>query len=381
MQATACRRGGAAPRRWHALHPAWAMMHSWLREDRAGRDTAPAWDDASSRTLALEGAIASRLGARHAVAVASPMVAFHLAYRAAGHAPGATVLTTSVADPTVVRAAVANGYRLRFADVDARGHLEETALREHVAMHGAPALIVASHHAGHPLDVAPLAAHAEGALVVEDATDALGAITAQGHPVGCPRQAAMTVVGIHPVRASGLAQGAVVLTDDATLAARCRRTRDERPEHRLSELHAALALVELGRLGALVELRARLAAVYDVALAAQPLVTAIAPPAGCRSAWPAYLVRVPAWLRADVHDHLRSRGIAGRRLAMLLHRHPYFGRYADALPAELPATERLAAEALVLPTSTSLGSADVARVTDVLAAIGADHRSGVALAG
>jgi dTDP-4-amino-4,6-dideoxygalactose transaminase len=357
------------------------MMHSWLREDRAGRAGMPAWDDASSRTIALEEAVAARLGARHAIAVASPMVAFHLAYAAAGHAPGATVLTTSLADPTVVRAAVASGYRLRFADVDARGHLDDAALREHVAVHGAPAMIVASHHAGHAFDASHLEAGAPGAIVVEDAIDAFGAVAADGRPVGSPRHAAMTVVGIHPVHASAPAQGALLLTDDATLVARCRRVRDERAEHRLSELHAALALVELGRLGALVDLRARLAAVYDLALAAQPLVTPIAPPPGSRSAWPSYLVRVPASRRADVHDHLRSRGIPGRRLAMLLHRHPYFGRYADALPAELPATERLAAEVLILPTSTSLDTADVTRVTDVLAAIADDHQSGVALAG
>jgi dTDP-4-amino-4,6-dideoxygalactose transaminase len=358
------------------------MMHGWLTGDRAGCVGARAWDEASSRTLALEEAVAARLAARHAIAVASPMVAFHLAYRAAGHALGATVLTTSLADPTVVRAAVASGYRLRFTDVDARGHLDDAALREHVAVHGAPAMIVASHHAGHPFDVAHLAARAPGALVMEDAIDALGAVAADGRPIGSPRHAALTVVGIHPVRASAPAQGAVLLTDDLTLAVRCRRVRDERAEHRLSELHAALALVELGRLGALVDLRARLATLYDVALAAQPLVTPVAPSPGTRSAWPSYLVRVPAWLRADVHDHLRTRGIAGRRLPMLLHRHPYFGRYADALPAELPATERLAAETLVLPTSTSLDDADVARATEVLAAIGTpDQQSGVALAG
>ena len=351
------------------------MTETALTDEHATTHRASAWGDTSSRVTALEDAMATRFDARHAIAVGSPMGAFHLAYRAAGQPVGATVLTTSLADPAVVRAAVASGYRLCFADVDERGHLSPEAVRAHVTLRGAPAMIVATHFAGHPCDVASLSAIAGGALVVEDAIDALGAAGADGRLVGSPRHAAMTIVGIHPVRASAPAQGAVLLTDDVTLAARCRHLRDERPEHRLSELHAALALIELGRLSAVVELRARTAAQYDAALGAHPLATPVSPAPGTRSAWASYVVRVPAWLRPDLHEHLRSLGIGGRRLAMLLHRHPYFGRYADVLPAELPATERFAAETLVLPTASWPNEGDVTRVTGLLATLGADSPS------
>ena len=365
---------------WHGLQWKTSMMQSWLTDEHAAPRSI-AWGDASSRVATLEDAMAERFAAGHAVAVASPMAAFHLAYRAAKRPVGTTILTTSLADPTVVRAAVASGYRLAFADVDERGHLAPQAVRAHVALRGTPAMIVASHHAGHAYDTADLGTIAPGALVVEDAIDALGAVTADGRAVGSPRHAAMTIVGIHPVRSGAPAQGAVLLTDDVTLAAHCRRLRDERTEHRLSELHAALALVELGRLPAVVELRARLAAHYDAALAAHPLATPVAPAPGTRSAWAAYLVRVPAWLRADLHEHLRTIGIGARRLALLLHRHPYFGRYADVLPAELPATERFAAETLVLPTGSWPNEADVQRVAEALVSLGTNDTPGVALAG
>jgi perosamine synthetase len=356
------------------------MMQSWLTDEHAAPRPIE-WGDASSRVATLEDAMADRFGARHAVAVVSPMAAFHLAYRAAGHPVGATILTTSLADPTVVRAAVASGHRLAFADVDPRGHLTPAAVRAHVALRGVPAMVVASHHAGHPCDTAELGAAAPGALVLEDAIDALGAVAADGTPVGCPRRATVAVVGIHPVRAGVPAQGAVLLTDDVTLAARCRRLRDEHAEQRLSELHAALGLVELGRLDAVVDLRARLAAHYDTALAAHPLATPVAPAPGTRSAWAAYLVRVPAWLRADLHESLRALGIGARRLAVLLHRHPFFGRYADVLPAELPVTERFAAEALVLPTGSWPNDGEVLRVADALSTLATIDAPGVALAG
>ena len=347
------------------------MMQSRLTDEHVAPQQIE-WGEASSRVGTLEDAMADRFGARHAIAVVSPMAAFHLAYRAAGHPVGATILTTSLADPTVVRAAVASGHRLAFADVDERGHLTAGSVRVHVALRGTPAMVVASHHAGHPCDTADLGAAAPGALVLEDAIDALGAVAADGRPIGSPRHAAMTVVGIHPVRAGVPAQGAVLLTDDVTLAARCRRLRDEHAEQRLSER---------GRLDAVVELRARLAAHYDAALSAHPLATPVAPAPGTRSAWAAYLVRVPAWLRGDLHESLRVIGIGARRLGVLLHRHPFFGRYADVLPAELPMTERIAAEALVLPTGSWPNDDTVLRLADALSALRTIDAPGVALAG
>ena len=339
------------------------------------------WEHGGPRASALEEVMAERFSARHAIATASPMVAFHLAYRACGHPEGTTVLGTSFADPAVVRAAVACGHRLGYADVDERGHLVENAVRAHIAVRGRPGIVVASHHAGYPCETSLLATAAPGALLIEDAIDAAGAVSADGRPIGCPHNAAMVVIGIRPMRASAPAQGAVILTDDTTLAMRCRRLRDEHAEHRLSELYAALGLVELGRLAGLVALRARIAASYDAALGIQPLATPVAPAPRSRSAWSAYLVRVPAWLRADLHEHLRSLGIGSRRLGVLLHRHPFFGRHADVSPAELPCTERFAAETLVLPTSSVLDDGDVTRLADLLASLGTPEPRGVALAG
>lgn len=336
--------------------------------------------DGGSRLIALEDAMAARLDARYAIAVTSPMAAFNVAYGALEQPVGTSILTTSLADPAVVRAAVAGGLRLAFADVDERGHLSAAALDAHATLHGAPAVVVASHHAGHPCDTVELRRAAPDAFLVEDALDGLGGAGVDGSPVGSPRNAAMTIVGIHPVRASAPAQGAVVLTDDVRLAARCRRLRDERPEHRLSELHAALALVELGRIAAIVATRARIAQHYDAALAVHPLAMSVAPSPGTRSAWAAYLARVPAWLRGDLLERLRTLGIGGRRLAMLLHRHPYFGRYADVLPAELPMTERFAAETIVLPTGSVAVDGEVQRVSNALAALGTGE-AGVALTG
>jgi dTDP-4-amino-4,6-dideoxygalactose transaminase len=336
---------------------------------------------AGSRTAAFEAAVAARIGARHAIAVASSTAAFQIGYRALGLPADATVLATSLADPTVVRSTVACRLRPRFVDVDASGRLTPSAVAAHVALHGEPAVIVPSHFAGHPCDLKSLTAAARTAFVVDDATDAFGAVDAGGRAVGASGVAAMTVLGLGPTRASRLAHGAVIATDDATLAARCRDLREGRAEYRVSELHAALGHLALGRLAATLALRARVAAAYDEALAALALAEPVSPAPGSQSAWAAYPLRVPAWLRAAVVEQLAAWGIGGRRVSLLLHRHPYFGRFADALPAELPATERLAAEVVLLPTADDGDEdADVARVAGalVLAAGGVEPRARLA---
>jgi len=339
------------------------------------------WRDATStRAAAFEAAIAERTSARHVIAVASPAMGFQIAFRAAGVPIGATVLTTSLADPSVARATVGSGLQPRFVDIDPHGHLGVAAVRAHVALHGEPAVLVPSCFAGHPSDIDAVAAEAPHALLVEDATDALGAVRPDGRAVGSPNPATIAVLGIPAVRAAP-AQGAVLVTDDDLLADRVRHLRDERDEHRLSELHAALGLVQVGRLAEVVALRESVAARYDAVVAGLALAEPVPPPANARSAWTAYPLRLPAWLRPAVLEPLRAWGIGGHRLVMLLHRHPYLGRYADVLPAALPATERFASEVVLLPTGAVSGDAEVTRVAGLLASTvggGADraHRLG-----
>jgi len=333
------------------------------------------------RTAALEDVVTALLGARHAIAVASPTIAFAIAYRAAGVPAGSTVVTTSVVDPTAVRAAVTNGLRPRFIEVDARGHLATAALAEHVALHGTPGVIVASHWAGHPCDTAALAAQAPGAFVVEEVLDTLGAVGADGRPVGAPGAATVTIVGLHPVRGSGPAQAALLVTDDDGVAMHCRALRHACAEHRLSELYGTLGAIQLGRLPGLVDLRARLATTFMATLREHSLVTPILPTTAAASSWVTFPVHVPAWARGEFVDRLAAVDIAAQRLPMLLHRHPYFARCADILPAELPATERFAAETVLLPTS-AVGEETVVRAAARgLASVGRERDGGEAVAG
>ncbi|HZP41159.1 MAG TPA: UDP-4-amino-4,6-dideoxy-N-acetyl-beta-L-altrosamine transaminase [Candidatus Binatia bacterium] len=340
-------------------------------------------------TLArFEAALAEATGARHAIAVSSGTAALHTAYRAAGLGPGDAILTSPLTFVATASAAAHAGAVVRFADVGADGCLDPAAVARAVADGPAPKLLVPVHYAGHPADLEALAAAAPGATIVEDACHALGAEyrdrAGAWHAVGSCAHAAMAVMSFHPVKAITTGEGGAVLTNDRGLAERCRRIRDhglvrEPPgadgpwayelhepgfNYRLTDVQAALGLVQLGRLSDFIARRRRIAALYDRTLAAVPAVEPVMPRRGTRSAHHLYVVRVPAGVRRAVFEMLRARGIGVQVHYVPVHRQPYYRRLLGDVA--LPAAERLYGEILSLPCFPGLTGDDVAEVVAAL---------------
>ncbi|MCW5893673.1 MAG: UDP-4-amino-4,6-dideoxy-N-acetyl-beta-L-altrosamine transaminase [bacterium] len=336
----------------------------------------------------FERALAEAVGARHAIAVSSGTAALHVAYLAAGLRPGDRVVTSPITFVATANAAVHCGAEVAFGDVDARGNLDAAGVGQAVARAGAPALVVPVHYAGHPADVAALAATVPGAVVVEDACHALGAVAADGRPVGACTHAALAVFSFHPVKIITTGEGGAITTNDDLLARRCRRLRDhglvreaaergvvDEPwgyemhepgfNYRLTDLQAALGTVQLGRLRAFVAARRTLAARYAAALRALPGVALVAPAPGTESSWHLLPVRLPASARRHVYAALRARAIGVQVHYVPVHRQPFY-RQRGAEPAHCPAAEAFYAEELSLPCFPGMTDEDVTRVVDAL---------------
>jgi perosamine synthetase len=201
----------------------------------------------------------------------------------------------------------------------------------------------------------------------------------------------MAIFSFHPVKAITTGEGGAVVTDDGLLAARCRRLRDhglrraEGPDtpagwdgpwcyeldevgfnYRLTDLQAALGLVQLGRLPALLARRQTLAAAYDAAFASRPAVRPVRPAAHTRSARHLYPVRVPAALRRAVYERLRARGIGVQVHYVPVHLQPLYRRRLGTGPGDCPGAERLYAEVLSLPCFPDMEEAEAAHVVDAL---------------
>ncbi|MDQ2966244.1 MAG: DegT/DnrJ/EryC1/StrS family aminotransferase [Chloroflexota bacterium] len=325
----------------------------------------------------FEEATAAYLRVRHCIAVSSCTTGLMLVLRAAE-------LSGDVIVPSFTFAATAhavewNGLRPVFADIDARTlTLSATAVERAVGMHASA--ILATHIYGTPCDVEGLRRVAEesGLRLFFDAAHAFGS-THHGTKIGGFGDA--EVFSFSPTKVVVAAEGGVIATNDDLLAERCRIGRDYgNPgdyncrfvglNARMSELHAATALVSLEGLEERLDERNRLAAAYTSALVGIPGILIPEVPSGDRSTYKDYAILVerdeyglgaPAVAKA-----LEAAGVETRRYysppVHAMHAYRTVGAAAGALPV----TEWAAERALTLPLWVGMTNAQVARVTEAI---------------
>jgi perosamine synthetase len=228
--------------------------------------------------------------------------------------------------------------------------------------------ILPVHLYGCPCDMDAIMAIARsrGLLVIEDAAQAIGA-TFHGKKVGSFGTAAFSLYATKNVTSG---EGGAVTTDDDEIADRVRLLRSHgarrRYEHerlgynyRLSELHAAIGRVQLGREPALTQARARNAAQLSARL--RRLSPPTVPP-GVKHVWHQYTVQVPPEIGRDaLAARLADAGIeTGVYYRTPAHQIPYIREAAGA--SSLPITDAVAERVLSLPVHPGLSSADLDQI-------------------
>ncbi|PZS12212.1 MAG: DegT/DnrJ/EryC1/StrS family aminotransferase, partial [Solirubrobacterales bacterium] len=129
----------------------------------------------------FERTFAARVGAPFASAVSSGTAGLHLALRAAGVSDGAEVVTSPFSFVASANVALYERARPVFADIDpVTLNLDPGAAAAAVTDRTAALLPV--HIFGYPADIPAL--ERLGLPIVEDACEALGAVHADGTPVG-----------------------------------------------------------------------------------------------------------------------------------------------------------------------------------------------------
>ena len=228
------------------------------------------------RVPAFEQAFAARVGAAHACAVSSGTSGLHLALRAAGVSDGDEVVTSPFSFPASANAPLFERARPVFADIDPRTlNLDPQAAAAAVTERTTALLPV--HIFGYPADLP--AFERMGLPIVEDACEALGAIHADGTPVG--GRGHPSVFGFYANKQLTTGEGGMVTTADAAVKAQIDSERNQGRaanmewldfdrlgfNYRLSDIACAIGLVQLGRLDDMLAGRARAAALYREALA------------------------------------------------------------------------------------------------------------------
>lgn len=346
------------------------------------------WITTGPKTAELETDFAAMTGARHAVAVSSATGGMHVTLLALGIGPGDEVITPSLTWVSTLNMIELLGATPVMIDVD-RDTLMVTPEAVEAAVTARTKAIIPVHYAGAPADIDPIRAVARrhGIALIEDAAHASGT-TYKGRPIGAEGTA---IFSFHAIKNMTSAEGGMIVTDDADLAALIRSLKFHglgvdafdrltlgrapqaeviRPgfKYNLADINAAIALVQLKSLAAHNARRAELAARYVALWDGLPLEPLALPAWPHEHAWHLYIVRVDEARcgidRDGLMAALKERGIGTGLHFRAAHTQKYYRERYPVL--RLANTEWNSARICSLPLFPDMVDGDVDRVVSAL---------------
>jgi perosamine synthetase len=333
------------------------------------------------RLAAFEQAFAEQVRAPLASAVSSGTAGLHLALRAVGVERGDEVITSPFSFVASANAALYEGARPVFADIDPRTlNLDPQAAAATVTERTRALLPV--HIFGYPADMPAFEslARTRGLALVEDACEALGAVHADGTPVGGRGHAA--VFGFYANKQLTTGEGGMVALSDPLLKERIdsERNQGRAPDmgwldhdrlgfnYRLSDIACALGLAQLDRLADMLSARAMIAGLYRQALAGiEGLELPCEDRGGDVRGWFVFVVQLPHEVDRDGIVHaLAAHGIQSKPYLPAIHLMSFYRERFGHRPGEFPVCEDVAARSLALPFFPTMSEGEVARVAGAL---------------
>jgi len=373
-----------------AARAAVPLMEPWFgpEESAAAADVlSSGWVAQGPRAAEFEAALCRKVHAVDGVAVSSGTAGLHLAMVVLGIGPGDEVIVPSLSYIATANAPRYVGANVVFADVDPRTQ-NLTPVTIEARLSRSTRAVVLVHQAGVPADLDAVHALCDprGIAVVEDAACALGA-TYRDRPIG--GHSDLVVLSFHPRKVITTGEGGMVLTARPEWAERLRRLREHGStvsavarhaspavlveqyvetgyNYRLSDLQAAVGLVQLTRLDAIVHRRRALADAYFDGLRDVAGLETIGDPPHGQTNFQSFWVVLPDGFpqsRDELLEDLWRAGISARRGIMAAHREPTF---AGQTTVDLPDTDRLCRRSVVLPLFHAMTRAQQERVIEAM---------------
>jgi perosamine synthetase len=316
-----------------------------------------------------------------ASAVSSGTAGLHLALRAVGVEEGDEVITSPFSFVASANAALYERARPVFADIDpVTLNLDPAAAQAAVTPRTKAILPV--HIFGYPADMPAFERIAvqHDVAIVEDACEALGAVHADGKPVGGRGHPA--VFGFYANKQMTTGEGGMITLGEEAMKERIdsERNQGRAPDmgwldhdrlgfnYRLSDIACALGIAQLGRLQEMLAARARVAGIYREALAGiEGLELPCLDQAGDTRGWFVFVVQLPHDVdRDDTVRALGARGVQSKPYLPAIHLMSFYRERFGYLSGEFPVCEDVAARSLALPFFPEMSEGQVARVEEAL---------------
>lgn len=353
---------------------------------------ASGWATQGPRTEQFERLVGELHGAQHAIATTSATTALHLCTAALGLGPDDEVIVPAFTWITSANAAEYVGARAVFADVSPETFNVDPAALE-AAITPQTRAIIAVHLFGlsAEMDAIMEIAGRHDLAVIEDAACAIGT-SYRGRFVGAIGDAGC--FSFHPRKVITTGEGGMVLTNGDALAERVRVLRnhgttglpdpDTEPHGpwtmglfdelgfnlRFSDIHAAVGLAQMSKLGGLLaERRARAQRYNELLAGIEGLQTPTAGPVEGHN-YQSYVVRLldgGRERRNAVMEQLAAADIQTRPGTHAVHRLGYYRRKYGLAPDDFPNASLCEDTTITLPIFPGMTDADQDQVVEVLA--------------
>ena len=338
------------------------------------------WLTMASRVEAFEEGFRKYVGSEYAIAVSSCTAALHLSLAALGVGKGTEVLTTPFTFAATANVIVHQGGRPVFVDIEPDAmNIDPRLIEEKLT--GRSAAILPVHYGGVPCEMSAITRIADDhALpIVEDCAHSLGAFSGGRHTgtlgsTGC--------FSFYPTKNITTAEGGMVVTDDASIDDAVRTLRLHGMtrgawrryqgggswkydvvragyKYNMSDLQAALGVVQLQRLAWMNRRREELAKRYLENL--KDIEGIVLPVASEGRCWHLFPIRVDPDYRTrdEVVERLAARGVGTSVHFIPLHLQSFYQSEFGYRTGDFPVAERAFETILSLPLYPDLAEEDL----------------------